>query len=207
MIDTGFLEDLASAEPVPGGGGASAYCGALAAALSSMVGNLTLGKKKYMDVEAEVMGCIARLSILRSSLVSLIDADAEAFLPLSAAYRLPHSTEEEAHIRKEAIQDGLVDASRVPLRIMECVKDVLCECDYLARNGSVMAVSDAGASALMAKAALVSASLNVYINASSMDDKALAGELTAKAGELIEEGCQMADSIYMHVSEMIGAPT
>ena len=156
-MDTEFLEELASASSTPGGGGASAYCGAIAAALASMVCNLTIGKAKFSDVESEVVGCLGRLSILRSRLVSLVDEDAQAFGPLAAAYRMPKDNDALIEARTAAIQEGLILACEPPLAMMRAIIDVLHECDFIARNGSKMAISDAGACALIAKAALMSA--------------------------------------------------
>ena len=125
MYDTSFIDELASAAPTPGGGGASAYAGALAAALASMVGNLTVGKKTYADVEDEVRASLARLDALRARLVALVDEDARAFEPLAAAYRLPKATPEEQAAKNAALQQALVGASDVPLAIMRAVADAV----------------------------------------------------------------------------------
>ena len=117
-MDTLFVEELASAAPTPGGGGASAYCGALACALTSMVGNLTVGKKTYAQVESEVYMRLEKLADLRGRLLSLVGADAEAFGPLAAAYRMPKDTPEQLAAKQAAIQDALVGATEVPLDIM-----------------------------------------------------------------------------------------
>lgn len=167
-----------------------------------MVGNLTLGKKRYEDIESEVAGILGRLAILQVRLVELIDDDAEAFIPLAEAYKMPKGSPN----REDAIQNALIAANEVPLEIMRTVLDVLHECDFLARYGSAMAISDAGASALMCKAAIISASLNVYINCKSMKDADLANEHRSIADRLIEEGAEMSDSIYEYVAADIGAP-
>ena len=135
MVDTCFVEELASAAPAPGGGGASAYVGALAAALASMVGNLTVGKKTYAEVEGEVMHHLEELKGLRSRLIELIDADARAFKPLAAAYRMPKGTPEELAAKQDAIQRALVGATEVPLDIMRTVARVVDHADYLAHHG------------------------------------------------------------------------
>ena len=147
MYDTSFIDELASAAPAPGGGGASAYAGALAAALASMVGNLTVGKKTYADVEDEVRASLDRLDALRAHLIALVDEDARAFEPLAAAYRLPKATPEEQAAKNAALQQALVGASDVPLAIMRAVAEVVDEADYLAHHGSKMARSDAGVAA------------------------------------------------------------
>lgn len=206
-MDTEFLEELASASSTPGGGGASAYCGAIAAALASMVCNLTIGKAKFSDVESEVVGCLGRLSILRSRLVSLVDEDAQAFGPLAAAYRMPKDNDALIEARTAAIQEGLILACEPPLVMMRAIIDVLHECDFIARNGSKMAISDAGACALIAKAALMSASLNVYINADSMSTDQDRQRFIDEADALVSRGVELADAIYLHVASEIGSFT
>ena len=206
-MDTEFLEELASASSTPGGGGASAYCGAIAAALASMVCNLTIGKAKFSDVESEVVGCLGRLSILRSRLVSLVAEDAQAFGPLAAAYRMPKDNDALIEARTAAIQEGLILACEPPLAMMRAIIDVLHECDFIARNGSKMAISDAGACALIAKAALMSASLNVYINADSMSTDQDRQRFIDEADALVSRGVELADAIYLHVASEIGSFT
>ncbi len=206
-MDTEFLEELASASSTPGGGGASAYCGAIAAALASMVCNLTIGKAKFSDVESEVVGCLGRLSILRSRLVSLVDEDAQAFGPLAAAYRMPKDNDALIEARTAAVQEGLILACEPPLAMMRAIIDVLHECDFIARNGSKMAISDAGACALIAKAALMSASLNVYINADSMSTDQDRQRFIDEADALVSRGVELANAIYLHVASEIGSFT
>jgi methenyltetrahydrofolate cyclohydrolase len=184
VVDTQFINELASKAPTPGGGGASAYAGALACALSSMVGNLTSGKKKYADVEEKVQAHLLYCEDLRDSLLEQIDADAQAFEPVAAAYRMPSETESEKAAKNIALQAALMDACKVPLRIMELCSSVLDEALFFARCGSKLAISDAGASAILAKAALEAAALNVYINTSSMDDKTLAKHLEDQADDM-----------------------
>lgn len=195
MIDTVFLDELASSAPTPGGGGASAYCAALAAALSSMVGNLTVGKERYASVEGEMIAEIDRLEAVRARLVRLIDEDAAAFGPLAAAYRMPKSTPEEQRAKEAALQEALVGAIEVPLEIMrQCVRVVEAS-GFMARNGSRMAVSDAAASAILAKAAAHAASLNVRINIASMDDACRAAEYERELEEILELADE-ADAVY-----------
>ena len=153
MSDTTFIDQLASAAPTPGGGGASACVGALASALASMVGNLTVGKKTYADVEDDVRASLDRLAALRARLLALVDEDARAFEPLAAAYRLPKATPEEQAAKNAALQQALVGACDVPLAIMRAVAEVVDETEYLAHHGSRMARSDAGVAAAFARAA------------------------------------------------------
>lgn len=204
-LDTTFLNALASKEPTPGGGGASAYVGALASALSSMVGNLTVGKKTYAAVEPQVIEHMEVLEAKRARLLELVDADAEAFTPLSNAYRMPSATEEEKQAKDAALQAALLDACLIPLEIMKVCGEVVEEADFLAHNGSKLAVSDAGASAVLARAAVYSASLNVYINTGSMNDKEQAERLNAQADEIIANADAKADAVFAFVMGKIRA--
>lgn len=205
MLDTEFLEDIASSAPTPGGGGASAYCGALAAALASMVGSLTVGKKRYAAVEEDVRASLERLTVLRARLVELVEEDARAFEPLAAAYRMPKLTLEEQAAKDAALQGALAGACAVPLEIMRRCAQVIDECDFLAHCGSRMAVSDAGVAVAFAKAALFGASLNVYINVGSMADAKRAESFRAEADALVSDYGARADEVYAYVARELGA--
>lgn len=202
-INQDFINELASKAPTPGGGGASAYCGALATALASMVGNLTVGKKTYAAVEDEVKEALAQLEEQRNKLIELIDKDAQAFEPLSRAYRLPRATSEELAHKNKVMQQALVGATEVPLEIMEICAQVITTSKFLAHNGSRLALSDVGVAVLFAKAALKGASLNVYTNASSMANEAQARSYIQQADCLIEEYGALADELYEYVIKEI----
>ena len=204
MVDTEFIEALASKAPTPGGGGASAYAGALASALASMVGNLTVGKKKYAAVEERVQTELLALEATRLRLLELIDGDAAAFAPLAAAYGMARDTDEAAAAQRAALQVALVDACEVPLEIMRQCVQVIESCVFMAKHGSVLALSDAGAAVVLAKAALLSASLNVRINIGSMADKARAKAYRDQMEDLIAAGGTLADDVYAGVVERLG---
>ena len=172
-----FVDVLAGSGPVPGGGGASALAGAVGTALSHMVGSLTLGKKKYQEVEPEIRSAMKEAEDLQDNLLDLIRRDAEVFSPLAEAYRLPKDTEEQAAYKAEVMEKCLLDACMVPLDIMECCCRGIELAQFFAENGSRMAVSDAGVSAAILKGALEAASMNVYINTKSMKDREKAEEL------------------------------
>lgn len=203
MYDTTFIDELASAAPAPGGGGASAYAGALAAALASMVGNLTIGKKTYADVEDEVRASLSRLATLRERLIALVGEDAVAFEPLAAAYRMPKDTPDEQAAKQAALQRALVGASDVPLAIMRVVADVMDEADYLAHHGSKMARSDAGVAAAFARAASDGASLNIYINAASMNDAVQAAHYRSETESLAARTRERCDELFDFVKASI----
>ena len=198
-----FCEILASKTPVPGGGGASALAGALAIALGNMVGNLTIGKKKYAAVEEEILACNVRSEALRLRFLDLIQADGDSFAPLAAGYRLPSGTEEEKAIKEERLQIALVDACAVPEQIMECCMEALKLIDVYEAKGSVMAVSDAAAAALLAKSALSAAALNLRINAKSLQDRSVAESILARMNARIAEGDALADAIYARTLEKL----
>lgn len=203
MIDTKFTDDLASKAPVPGGGGASAYAGALAAALGSMVANLTIGKPKFADREQVLQETLARLDAYRSELISLIEGDAEAFSKLAACWKMPKGTEEERACRSRAEQEALHAACEVPLSIMRVCARVVEADEYLVLNSAKLALSDVGASAVLAKAALEAASLNVFINTGLMEDSAKALAYEEEANGLIEKTAPAADKVHAAVRESI----
>lgn len=196
---TDFTEELSSAKPVPGGGGACAAVGAFAAALGMMVANLTVGKKRYADVEEEVKEILARLEVTRNELIILADKDAEAFEPLSKAYGLPKDTEEEQREKERIMEAALYEASRVPLEIMETVLGAMGDLKFLGEKGSKLAVSDVGVGILFAQAALEGASLNVLINTRLMKNRERAKELNQKADAIIQEGRKQKEEIYEDV--------
>lgn len=194
-----FVEVLASKAPVPGGGGASALVGAVGMALGNMVGSLTVGKKKYADVEEEMYALKEKADALQADFLRLIERDAEVFEPLSKAYGMPRETEEEKAEKARVMAIVLKDACSVPMEIMEkCCEaiDIIVE---FAAKGSALAISDAGVGAAFCKAALLGASLNVYINTKSMADKEYAAGLNAKADAMLEKYTKIADEVFAGV--------
>ena len=198
-----YLDSLASAAPVPGGGGVSALAGALAAALGCMVANLTVGKESYADVEAEVTELLGEATDLRHELLRLSDADAEAFRPLSDAYRMPRTTAAERSLRDHAVQEALVVAARAPLATMERSCEAVEVLSRLAEVGSRLAVSDAGCGVVLCRAALSSAALSVFINTRAMTDRDGARRIDEQASELMARGNRRADEVYAKVEGML----
>ena len=195
----GFLEVLSSKEPVPGGGGASALAGALGNALGQMVSNLTIGKKKYALVEDEIKELAERMKGIQGQFTQLADQDAKVFAPLAKCYSLPSGTEEEKAYKAEVMEARLLDASLVPMEIMEKAAEMLEIMDILADKGSRMAVSDVGVGVQFIRTALLGAVMNVYINTKSMKNREKAEEMNEKAERLIREGTEAADRIYQKV--------
>lgn len=194
-----FLDVLSSKEPVPGGGGASALAGALGNALGQMVSNLTIGKKKYALVEDEIKELAERMKGIQGQFTQLADQDAKVFAPLAKCYSLPSDTEEEKAYKAEVMEARLLDASLVPMEIMEKAAEMLEIMDILADKGSRMAVSDVGVGVQFIRTALLGAVMNVYINTKSMKNRGKAEEMNEKAERLIREGTEAADRIYQKV--------
>lgn len=190
-----FVTVLASNEPVPGGGGAAALVGAIGTALGNMVGSLTVGKKKYADVEAEIIALKEQCDALQKELMDQVPADAEGFEPLSKAYGIPKDNPD----RDKILEDATKVAYAVPVKIMELCCQGLDAVKVFADKGSRLAVSDAGCGAVCLKAALQAASLNVYINTKSLKDRECADAMNAKCEEMLTKYCALADEIYESV--------
>jgi methenyltetrahydrofolate cyclohydrolase len=194
-----FLGELASKSATPGGGSAAALIGAQGAALVSMVCNLTIGKPKFAEVEAEMQEVLGKAETLRSQLTELIKADIDVFNRLMSKYALPKESDEEKAIRSAAIQDILKDATEVPIQCVHACVAVIQLSKIAAEKGNPSAVSDAGAAVMAAYAGLKSSELNVYINAGSLKDKAYAEAKLSELEQAINEIDKIVDSIYQTV--------
>lgn len=200
-----FITELSSKSPVPGGGGASAYVGALGMSLGSMVGNLTLGKKKYADVEEDIKELLVKSEDVIENFKRLVAKDAEVFYPISQAYGLPKETEEEKKAKDEALQQALVAATMVPLEIARyCLKAIDLHEDY-AKKGTRIAISDVGVGVIFCRAALQGAKLNVLINTKIMKDEELKSRIEKELKEIEEKGTLKADKIYSDVEKLLTA--
>lgn len=191
-----FMGELASSAPVPGGGGAAALVGAVGVSLGDMVGELTTGKKKYADVEEDIRALMNEAKAVKVEFLRLVDADAEAFAPLAAAYGIPKDQPGRDEIMEEALKKG----AAVPMDIMRTCGRALDIIKEFADKGSRLAVSDAGCAAACCKAALNSASLNVFINTRSMKDREYAEALNEEADRLLAEYTVLADRIFDQVA-------
>jgi glutamate formiminotransferase/formiminotetrahydrofolate cyclodeaminase len=181
-----FLDRLAGSSPTPGGGSVAALAGALGAALVSMVAALTIGKKKYADVEEAIKETRKSSESLRSKLTRLIERDVEAFDAVMRAFKLPRGNEAEERARATAVEKALIDASQVPLETVERALEVLDLARHAAQVGNVNAVSDAGVAAYMCEAAARSAALNVRINAKGLTNEEARRDLTDRVERLLE---------------------
>ena len=194
-----FLNELSSGAPVPGGGGASALAGAAAAALSSMVANLTTGKKKYAEYQGEIDGILEKTAVLVKDFESLIEKDAEVFEPLAKAYSIP----KDEPGRDEALEAALKTACSAPFEIVMKTKEA---CDIIVRLetiGSRLALSDVGVAAAMLQTAAKGAAMNVYINTKLMKDRSYAQDLNAKTFAAVEEVDGKCASVYEAVKNSL----
>ena len=203
MVTEEFLAELSSKKPTPGGGGAAALGGAAGVSLGQMVINLTLGKKKYADVEEEMKELLEQLETLKAEFLHLADEDARVFAPLAAAYGLPGTTDEEKKRKAEVLEGHLLTASLVPLHVMEDAQKALVIMDILAEKGSRMAVSDVGVGVQFIRTALTGADMNVWINTKSMKDREKAEELNRQADEMMRSGTAAADAVYQKVENAL----
>jgi formiminotetrahydrofolate cyclodeaminase len=198
-----FVSVLGSKAPVPGGGGASALVGAVGTALGNMVGALTVGKKKYADVEADMIRLRETAEKLQGELLALIQRDAEVFEPLAKAYGMPKATEAEQAEKHRVMEAALKDACTVPLEIMRKCAQAIRLHEQFAAKGSRLALSDAGTGVIFCKAAMAGASLNVYINTAAMKDKSIAAEFNREADALLAEYEALADRIFSGVKSSL----
>lgn len=188
----GFLDTLASKAPVPGGGGASALAGALGAALCTMVGNYTVGKKKYAEVEEDVKNLMAKAEELRARLLALVDADAAAFEPLSRAYAIP----KDAPGRAEVMEACLREAAAPPMEILRLSCEAIDLHSEMLEKGSAMMCSDVGTGAVLCWSALCGAALNVKVNTRSMTDRVYAQAMNDEVDALMERYRKIAEQVY-----------
>lgn len=200
-----YLDEAASGASTPGGGSVAALAGALGAALTSMVCNFTVGKKKYKDVEAEVAQILSEAEDLRSKLLDLMVLDTEVYGQVSAAYGMPRGTPEEKEARSEAIQSALKAAMGAPLEAAICCHRILKLNEPLLEKGNQNLISDVGVAVLLAESAMRSAILNVEINLSYIKDEKLCHETREKLRPLIDEAAELRSKIYEKVNKAIGA--
>lgn len=187
-----FCQRLGSNAPTPGGGGASAAAAALAASLGAMVGNLTVGKKKYADVEYEMIELTEKAGVLSRKLLFMIDEDAAAFEPLSRAYSLP----KDAPDRGDIMEACLRRAAEAPLQILRLCCEVIELQEQFAAKGSALAVSDAATGAVLAWGAMYGAAVNVKVNTKLMQRRDYAEEVNREVDSLMEEYWKRAEKVY-----------
>ena len=198
-----FIDEVASSSPAPGGGSVAALAGALGAALTAMVSNLTIGKKKYLGVQGEMESVLKQSETLRASFAKLIDDDAEAFNTVVSAFNLPKETEEEKTKRSETIQRAMKAATEIPLQIMQLCERALVLTQAAAEKGNVNSISDAGVAALMLHAACLGAKLNVQINLGSLKDSAFVQETASRTESISKRVESTSRDILKRVNESL----
>jgi formiminotetrahydrofolate cyclodeaminase len=201
---TAFVDALASAAPVPGGGAASALAGALAAALAEMVGQLTVGRPRYQSVEAQARGLLARLRSRRAELLRLMEDDAAAYQQVVSAYALPHETAVQQGQRGQAIQHALVGAMEPPRAIAVAALDCLQATLAMTAIGNPSVISDAGCAAILADAALRCADLNVLANVALLRDHHAGAAARAECAAREAEAAPLLAQVLEHMRQRLG---
>ncbi len=196
---TEYIEKLASRDSVPGGGSASALAGAIGAALGNMVGELTVGKAKYADVEEDLKRFMEEAEILRKDFLSCVDEDAAAFEPLSRAYAIP----KDDPSREERMEKALHMAAEVPLKVMVLSCQGIELMKEFGEKGSILAISDAATGVMLCRAALFGGAINVIANTGLMQDKEHADALDMKVAIMMDKYAEMADKVYADVWEKL----
>jgi formiminotetrahydrofolate cyclodeaminase len=198
-----FLDELASSSPAPGGGSVAALAGAVGSALTSMVCNLTIGKKRYAEVEQDMKRVLIQAEDLRVKFTMLIEKDTEAFKKVMEAFSLPKDTEPQIALRRVATQEATKEATLVPLEVMKHCIDAMALAQEVAANGNPNSVSDAGVSALMLNAACEGAALNVKINLNSLADTDFVGWKSEEVDSLLKTTRMMLEETMEIVGEKI----
>ena len=204
MTLTGFADETASESPAPGGGSISAYIGALGVSLATMVANLSSHKKGWDDRWEEFSVWAEKGQYFKDELTKLVDADTTAFNKIMTAFGLPKSTDEEKANRKQAIQDATKFAIDIPFKVMQLSYDSMALIKAMAEIGNPNSVSDAGVGALCARSAVMGAFMNVRINASGFDDKAVVNDILAKGKDIEEKTIALEAAILKIVNDKIG---
>jgi len=199
-----FSMELASDSPAPGGGSVSALAGSLAAALVAMVGNLTVGKEKFRQYEAEVQKALEDAEGLREKLLELVDEDTEAFNKVMVAFKLPKETEMERQKRSSAIQQAFIGAAQLPLQVVNNCLRIMQTSEVIIDWGNPNAVSDAGVSVLMAAAGARGAAMNVRINLGSIKDEEQKKKLNTELQEMMDRLRHLEKRLLNKVNEKIG---
>ncbi len=198
-----YVRDLSANLPAPGGGSGAALAGALGNALASMVGNFTIGKEKFADVEADVQRILSQLSAVRERLLALVDLDVAVYSQVGTAYKLPRDTDEQKTRRSAAIEEACKMAAGVPRAIAECCDQTIALAAELCDIGNPMLISDIGCAVKLAEAARHCAWLNVAINLASIKDEGFKAEMQTALDEPGRRSHELADATWTKVVERI----
>jgi glutamate formiminotransferase/formiminotetrahydrofolate cyclodeaminase len=200
LIPEPFINAVAEGTPAPGGGAVAALAGSLSAALAEMVARLTVGKKRYAEVEESMSAIIAAAAALRQRLVAAIDDDIRAFNAVMDAYRLPQDLPERA----DAIQSSTIGAADVPLNVARIVLDVMLLVEQVVKQGNVNAASDAAVAGLMGLAAIEGAALNVRVNVANLDDADLAARYNNDIVAIVDQARDLRDVVVATAEQRAG---
>ncbi len=200
-----YFNELSSNSPTPGGGNVAALCGALSSSLGMMVCNLTIGKKKYVDVESEMIRLKEKLENMQKNFIELGQKDNASFDKVMDAFKLPKETEQEKNIRSKAIEEATIGATSAPMEVIQSSKTLLPILEIIIDKGNKNSLSDAGVAAALVGTAAKGAYLNVLINCSSLSNQTIANELKKSADILIEEVIRTSDRLFEHVVKLMGS--
>ena len=197
----GLLDVTAGKEPVPGGGSISALSGSIAAALTEMVAGLTIGKKKYAEVEEQMKQLAERVQQIRQQLILDVDRDSEAYNVVFAAFQMPKETDEEKAARSAQIQEATKIAANVPMEVARRVYSLLSDIEEVVSNGNQNAVTDGCVAMMSARNAIIGALFNVRINLTSIKDEQFVADMTAEADRLEREVIEREAKIIEYTKE------
>ena len=182
-----YFDELSSSSPTPGGGNVAALCGALASSLGTMVCNLTIGKKKYADVEQEMISLKNKLEIYQKEFFELAQKDNEAFDKVMEAFKLPKGSDEEKEVRNSKIEEATINAAEVPSEVIRKCYELLPLLKTIADKGNKNSLSDAGVAIALTRTSVQGAYLNVLINCTSLNNQTIAEEIRKRANIIFEE--------------------
>ena len=197
----GFIDTTAGKDPVPGGGSISALCGSIAAALTEMVAGLTIGKKKYAEVEEQMKQLVERVQEIRQQLILDVDRDSEAYNVVFAAFQMPKDTDEQKAARSAQIQEATKIAANVPMEVARRVYSLLSDIEEVVSNGNQNAVSDGCVAMMSARNAIIGALFNVRINLTSIKDEQYVADMTAEADRLEREVIEREAKVIEYTKE------
>ena len=197
----GFLDTTAGKDPVPGGGSISALCGSIASALTEMVAGLTIGKKKYAEVEEQMKQLAERVQQIRQQLILDVDRDSEAYNVVFAAFQMPKETDEQKAARSAQIQEATKIAANVPMEVARRVYSLLSDIEEVVSNGNQNAVTDGCVAMMSARNAIIGALFNVRINLTSIKDEQYVADMTAEADRLEREVIEREAKVIEYTKE------
>ncbi|HKB86986.1 MAG TPA: cyclodeaminase/cyclohydrolase family protein [Ignavibacteriaceae bacterium] len=198
-----YLDDISSSNPTPGGGNVSAFSGAMACSLGIMVCSLTIGKKKYAEVEEEMKDIKFELSVAKEEFLNLAEKDNQAFEKVMNSFKLPKDTDEQKKTRSESIEAGTLEAAEAPSEVLHYCGKIIPLFQTLAEKGNQNSVSDAGVAAALISTAAEGAYLNVLINCFSLSNQTVAGEILKKNEIILSEVTQLSQFISSEIKRKL----